>query len=146
MAGEVSISVAPVPGDPQATLEKAEQIQRAALAPAEPSAQDRAVAARAAQLALEAKVEIQAQQREERRLEEEQAAAQARERQGAEPGSEQDEERRAEEQAEEQERREERARIFAEISARNIEINRRLIEIGVIEPPVESGLLLSQRV
>lgn len=146
VAGEVNISVAPVPGDPQATLEKAEQIQRAAQAPAEPSAQDRRVAARAAQLALEARAEIQAQQREERRLEEEEAA-QAREQQGAGQSSEPvaGDERRAE-QAEEQERREERARIFAEISARNIEINRRLIEIGVIEPPVESGLLLSQRV
>ena len=40
------------------TLQKAIQIQAAALAPAQPSSQDRSIAAQAAQLAVEARAEI----------------------------------------------------------------------------------------
>ncbi len=58
IGGEVSIDSSPVSGDPQATMEKAQQIQSAALAPAQPSATDRAVAARAARMAMEARVEL----------------------------------------------------------------------------------------
>jgi len=47
VGGEVSIDTAPVDGDPQATLRKAAHVRRAALAPADPSPQDRAVAAQA---------------------------------------------------------------------------------------------------
>ncbi|HBT56765.1 MAG TPA: catalase, partial [Pseudomonas sp.] len=60
VGGEVSIDTAPVPGDPQATIDKMEQVRRAALAPAEPSSQDRAVAAQAAQLIAQARAEIAA--------------------------------------------------------------------------------------
>jgi len=52
--GEVGISTSPVSGDPQATLAKARQVQAAALAPLNPSAQDRSVAARAGQMAADA--------------------------------------------------------------------------------------------
>ena len=45
IGGEVSIDVAPVDGDPEATIAKMEIVKAAALAPAEPSAQDRKVAA-----------------------------------------------------------------------------------------------------
>ena len=65
IGGEVQLDVSPVPEDPQATLEKAEQIRRAALAPAEPSPQDAQVAANASQMAAQARVEIAAQRREE---------------------------------------------------------------------------------
>ncbi len=58
IGGEVSISTSPVKGDPQATLEKAQTIQRAALAPAEPSSQDQKVAAAAAQMAAKARQEL----------------------------------------------------------------------------------------
>lgn len=58
IGGEVSIDTSKVPNDPNATLQKAQQIQAAALAPAQPSSQDRAVAARAAQMAIEARAEI----------------------------------------------------------------------------------------
>tara|TARA_R110002050_G_scaffold9504_1_gene33082 strand:+ start:220399 stop:220926 length:528 start_codon:yes stop_codon:yes gene_type:complete len=61
IGGEVSIDTSKVAGDPHATLQKAEQIQTAALAPTQPSSQDRAVAARAAQMAIEAKAEISQQ-------------------------------------------------------------------------------------
>jgi len=56
--GEVSIDTSPVPNEPQATLEKANAIQRAAHAPTQPSAQDRAVAAKASQMATEARTEL----------------------------------------------------------------------------------------
>ena len=46
----------------EATLRKTEQIRSAALAPAQPSTQDRTVAAQAAQMAIEARAEIKQQQ------------------------------------------------------------------------------------
>ncbi|ANM29372.1 hypothetical protein ABI59_06905 [Acidobacteria bacterium Mor1] len=58
VGGEVKIDTSPVPGDPQATIEKAERIVRAALAPAEPSGKDRQVAARARQMAAKARIEL----------------------------------------------------------------------------------------
>jgi len=54
----VSIDASAVPGDPEATLRKAQTVRAAALAPAEPSSQDRAVAAQAAQMAASAQAEI----------------------------------------------------------------------------------------
>ena len=64
VGGEVKIDTAPVSGDPEATLRKAEQIKRAALAPANPSAQDRAVAAQATQMATQARAEMQTENNE----------------------------------------------------------------------------------
>lgn len=61
VGGEVSIDSTPVSGDPQATLRKAQQVRAAALAPAQPSATDRAVAARAVQIATAARAEISAE-------------------------------------------------------------------------------------
>lgn len=58
VGGEVDIDMAPVPGDPQATLEKARTIRQAALAPAQPSAQDRQVAAEAARMEQQARQEL----------------------------------------------------------------------------------------
>jgi hypothetical protein len=55
-----------VSGDPQATLAKAQQIRAAALAPAEPSSQDRKVAAQASQMAAEARADIMNTKQEER--------------------------------------------------------------------------------
>lgn len=58
VGGEVQVDVSPVEGDPEATLRKAQQLQRAALAPMDPSAADRNVAAVAAQMAQEARQDI----------------------------------------------------------------------------------------
>lgn len=66
VAGEVNISSGPVSGDPQATIEKAQVVRRAALAPAEPSAQDRQVAAAATKMEMEALAELSVLQQEER--------------------------------------------------------------------------------
>jgi hypothetical protein len=58
VAGEVSISAGAVTGDPAATIQKAQVVRRAALAPTEPSAQDRSVAAQAAHIESQARVEL----------------------------------------------------------------------------------------
>ncbi len=65
-SGHVNIDISPVKGDPQATVEKMQQVQRAALAPANPSAQDRAVAAKATAQAAEARAELQRSKADER--------------------------------------------------------------------------------
>ncbi|GEK09719.1 catalase [Pseudoalteromonas sp. McH1-7] len=49
IGGQVMIDVAPIEGDPQATIEKMQTVRAAALAPAEPSGADRAIAADATQ-------------------------------------------------------------------------------------------------
>lgn len=57
VAGEVSIDLAPG-RTPDETVARARQVQAAALAPVDPSAQDRAVAARAARMELEARGQL----------------------------------------------------------------------------------------
>lgn len=73
VAGEVGIDTGPVANDPEATMAKMEVVIRAALAPAEPSAQDRQVAALAQAQKAEASVQLAQQQRAEA-----QAASEAR--------------------------------------------------------------------
>ncbi|MEE8128644.1 MAG: putative metalloprotease CJM1_0395 family protein [Vicinamibacterales bacterium] len=63
VAGEVKLDMSPEE-DPEATLRKAEAIQAAAVAPAEPSGQDRAVAAKAQRMAREAERELTEQRKE----------------------------------------------------------------------------------
>jgi len=58
VSGDVSIDVSPVANDPAATIRKLEQVQRAALAPANPSSQDLKVAAQAASSAIQARSEL----------------------------------------------------------------------------------------
>ncbi len=65
VGGEVSIDASPVDGDPEATIDKLEQVRAAALAPAEPSAQDRRVAAQAQADIAQARGELATQRREE---------------------------------------------------------------------------------
>jgi hypothetical protein len=48
VGGHVKIDVSPVPDDPEATIQKMRVVRQAAMAPAEPSAADRRIAARAA--------------------------------------------------------------------------------------------------
>ncbi|GAA3573673.1 MAG: hypothetical protein MI794_08625 [Pseudomonadales bacterium] len=79
VGGEVSIDIAPVEGDPQATIDKMRIVRAAALAPAEPSSQDRTVAAEATQILLQAQVE---QSRESRESSDDEAANEVADRQG----------------------------------------------------------------
>jgi len=57
VGGEVSIDTS-AGNTPQETLQRAERVRAAAMAPADPSAQDQAVAAQAAQMAQQASAEI----------------------------------------------------------------------------------------
>lgn len=63
VAGEVPIDTAPIPDDPEATIDKMEVVIRAALAPAEPSAQDQRVAAGARQTIVAAQADLRAIER-----------------------------------------------------------------------------------
>lgn len=58
VSGQVSIDASPIPNNPEATIQKLRVVQRAALAPAEPSSQDRQVAATAQRGILEARQEL----------------------------------------------------------------------------------------
>lgn len=62
VSGEVNVDLSEVPGDPQATMEKADVIRAAALAPAQPSSQDRNVAAQASRMRAQAQAELMAEQ------------------------------------------------------------------------------------
>lgn len=56
-----------MPDDPEATIRKMQQVQAAALAPAEPSSQDRSVASNAAKIQAKARVELTQKQMDERK-------------------------------------------------------------------------------
>jgi hypothetical protein len=60
IGGEVPIDAGAIAGDPDATIRKMEQVRAAALAPAEPSAQDRSVAAMATAMIAKARSEAPA--------------------------------------------------------------------------------------
>lgn len=58
VGGEVSIDTSSVPGDPQASIRKAQVVRRAAMAPAHPSTADYRVAAAASRMESEARREL----------------------------------------------------------------------------------------
>lgn len=58
VGGEVKIDMSPIPNNPEATIRKMQVVQRAALAPADPSPQDRAVAAAARSIEQQARREL----------------------------------------------------------------------------------------
>ncbi len=66
VGGEVQIDTAPISGDPAATIAKMETVIKAALAPADPSSQDKAVAAAASQKKIEAQADLNALKQAER--------------------------------------------------------------------------------
>jgi hypothetical protein len=61
VGGEVRIDVSEIPNDPRATIQKMQQVKAAALAPAEPSGADRAVAAQASRTLMEAQADLAAE-------------------------------------------------------------------------------------
>jgi hypothetical protein len=61
VGGEVSIDTSSVRGDPQATILKMQTVIRAALAPAQPSGQDRSVASQAGGVEAQAQKELSQQ-------------------------------------------------------------------------------------
>jgi hypothetical protein len=150
VGGEVSINTSPIPNDPEATIRKAQQIRQAANAPADPSSQDRSVAAQAARMEIEARAQLDAIAAEEARVAEQQSRQEAQAQKASIEGqATQEEERRAEEKREiEREqldlsRRQERAEILEQAGKINIDINRRLIEIGAVQGYTSVGSLLN---
>lgn len=142
VGGEVKISTSPVPGDPEATIAKAQQLRRAANAPAEPSSQDRQVAAAATRMEVEARAELRQEQLMESKQEAEQKTAQAEARQ-AEEIRKKEAERETEKQPRELENKE-RSNFLTEYGQRNIDINRRLIDIGVADSATPIGSFLNR--
>ena len=63
VGGEVPIDASPVPGDPAATIQKMQVVQNAALAPADPSIQDRRVAQKASVTEAKARRELAEEER-----------------------------------------------------------------------------------
>jgi hypothetical protein len=63
VGGEVQIDTSEVPNNPEATIRKADQVKRAALAAEEPSSQDRRVAAEAERMKAKARQELAEQTR-----------------------------------------------------------------------------------
>ena len=65
VGGSTPIDASPIAGNPEATIEKMRTVKRAALAPAEPSGQDRAIAARAEAEEAKARNELRQQKADE---------------------------------------------------------------------------------
>lgn len=150
VGGEVSISTGAIPGDPEATIAKAQQIRRAANAPAEPSPQDRQVAAEASRLEAEARTELRVQEA----LENQQQAEQAENEQVLKAEAEKEardetvrkQEERREQQNQQEQARVSRAQFLDDSRARNIDINRRLLDIGVLNNSPSVGRFLDSSV
>lgn len=134
VAGEVSISTSPIPGDPEATIRKAQQIARAAMAPAEPSPQDRRVAAEASRLEIQARAELQQRQALEQAGQAEAAQKKARA------------EREEAARQEQRERDEQNKARTGEAQARAIAVTRQLTEIGLITKTSSVGHHINHRI
>jgi hypothetical protein len=168
VGGSVDVDTSPIPGDPEATLRKAQQLRRAANAPAEPSAQDGRVAAAAAKMELDARAELRskdtAEAGEQDSLRSEGVQSEAVDESGTTASAEEirrqrEEELIAQEEArllDEQEQfeneqrlldqRQARAEFFNENTRRNIDLNRRLIDIGVFADSNAVGSFLNKTV
>ena len=150
--GEVRIDTSPVPNDPQATLEKAEIIQRAALGVAEPSSADRAAASQARAMAAEARAEIVQQKAEEAAVDSESTVAQQEKEEEAEESGGAGEflkELRDQQSA----RSEGAAEALNEFNDRMndinkqlAEINKKLVDAGVFQKLFPEGSLLDQQI
>ncbi|WP_341937571.1 putative metalloprotease CJM1_0395 family protein [Marinimicrobium sp. C2-29] len=156
VSGEVPIDTSKIPNDPEATLQKAQQIRRAAYAPAEPSDTDRRVAAEASRIEAEARAELRQEQLE--------AAIEAREAAGGETrdsgddrpgGSEADlsgtgqgeNTRENADSAEQQERKEsDRSDELERIRRRNLETYLQLSELYALGDQPLLGSRLNQQV
>lgn len=142
VGGEVPIDVSEVSDDPEATLEKMMQIQRAALAPADPSSQDRQVAAQAGQKAAQAINELSQLEREERA--EQAAELKARQEQVQQEKSEAKAEQEKADQKEQQDESVSMAERFAEYNAKLRRINETLLEISAPKPANVGRLINAQ--
>ena len=151
VGGEVSIDTAAIPGDPEATLRKAQVIRAAASAPSEPSSQDLRVAAQAASLESDARVELAAKNTAAVQQQGVQSDGEIKARKlEASQRSEQENELRKEirreldkQQAELSRSNQERAAILAKSAQATFDISRRLVEIGAVRSAPSVGSFLN---
>ncbi len=154
VGGEVSIDSSPIPNDPEATIRKAQQIRMAANAPADPSSQDRRVAAQAASLENEARVQLAAQSAAEVQQAQQESAVkvsaqktEAEQQQAKEDELRSDIKREQEKQQTEVERsNQERSSILARSAQATFDISRRLVEIGAVKGTPSVGSFFSSKV
>lgn len=141
IGGEVPISVSSS-GDPEQVRDNAQKVQQAALAPAQPSSQDRRVAAAAAQIELEALQDI-AQLSRDAKAEIKAEADAAREDEQVE--GKQREEARLTAETDARDNSAERAAQQQGSIGRSIDLNQRLLDIGVSEPVSGVGEFVNQQ-
>jgi len=141
VGGEVPISLSSS-GDPEQVKDHAQRVQQAALAPAEPSSQDRRVAAAAAQIELEAQQDITQLASDARAMTKADADS-ARESAAAE--DEQREEARLAAEADTREGAASRATEQEGSVGRSIDLNQRLLDIGVNGSVSSVGDIVNQQ-
>lgn len=139
VGGEVSVDLSAVKDDPQATIDKMTQVQQAALAPAEPSPQDRKVASQAGQIAAGALADLTAKQRDARAQEAQRLEAKKADLEAEMKAAEKDQ-KEADDKAK-QEEAVSAAEQFAEYNAKLRQINEVLLRIS-LPAPVDAGQLL----
>jgi hypothetical protein len=145
VGGEVSIDTAPVSGDPEATIRKAQIIRAAASAPAEPSPQDRRVAAQAATLESDARVELAGKDTSEVQQQGAQSEEDIKARKLEARQQLRKEIRREldKQQADLDRSNQERAAILARSAQATFDISRRLVEIGAVKSTPSVGSFLN---
>ncbi|ARN74230.1 putative metalloprotease CJM1_0395 family protein [Oceanicoccus sagamiensis] len=144
VGGEVPISLPSGGEDPQATLAAAEQVRRAALAPAEPSSQDRSIAATASQIANDARVEIAVEAREEQVASEESGDAAADDSDTVAAREAEQEKQAAEEARSEEQARQERLEELRAVARRSLQLSERLITLDNIQSQQSVGSVVDQ--
>ncbi|WP_255399474.1 putative metalloprotease CJM1_0395 family protein [Oceanicoccus sp. KOV_DT_Chl] len=136
MGGEVPISLPSGGDDPRATLAAAEQVRRAALAPANPSPQDRSIAAEASQISTQAQADLAELQAQERAQQAEQSS-QSR-----------NDEQLKEEQREQEQRdkaaREERLEELRALARRSTQLGEQLVTLDNVQRNQNVGSVLDQ--
>ncbi len=142
VAGEVMIDTSEVADDPRATQDKAQTIRRAALAPADPSSQDRRVAALANQMAVEARANLEKLTREEGMQDEAEKSENQEQQQAKEASSEERLEATQKAQSEEQLSQESSnttAAELQELSEKLTRVQAQLQEISQIDDKVQAS-------
>lgn len=162
VGGEVDIRTTPASSDPADVVAYAEQVIRAALAPAEPSSQDRQVAAQARVMLAEAQAELAGARGEAQSdttsddAPDSDAGRESLETTlfaESQSGASRDDESKAEDIqegiAETRERTAESLAEFQqtmnEVNQRLVEVNQRLAELGVLEEIYQTGSVLTER-
>lgn len=148
VGGEVAIRLSPPSNDPAEVQRYAEQILRAALAPAEPSGQDRQVAAQARAMIADAQAELAQSSSEAQQPE--RAGDSTEETEGVSAASQKAAEEEAKSTQDEIDAKRERAaeslaefqQTLNEVNARLAEVNRKLVEVGILEELYAPGSVL----